>query len=163
MLVTTGIGVGLVMAMLDDGVNGVNAGVADKAVGATVLATMAWFTWRVTVYPCVEASESGLTVRQPFTSYKAPWHAVGTPDALDGLRVPLAGHGVVTSWAFSASLLADFMGDLAANNTVARLDQMRRAAVPDARIVERHRTLGLATLGLAWAVGLTTAVLASLV
>lgn len=73
--------------MLGDGVDGVNAGVADKVVGATVMATLAWLAWRVTLYPCVEVRESALIIRQPFVSYTAPWHAVGTPDALDGLRV----------------------------------------------------------------------------
>lgn len=160
-LMTAGFAVGLVVAMLDDGVNGVNAGFDQKAVGATVICTVAWFIWRVTVYPCVEVTESRLTVRQPFTTYQAPWPAVGEPDALDGLRIPLAGHGVSRPWAFSSSLLADLTGDRVANEAVSRIDALRRGATRDPRAVERTRSLGLAGLGLACFAGLTVAAVAS--
>ena len=162
-LTTFGLAVGGVLAVLGDGVNGVNAGVADKAVGAVVIATMAWLVWRVTMYPRVEVRSSALTVRQPFLSYTAPWHAVGTPDALDGLRVPLAGHGMVKPWAFSSSLLADLTNERAANKAVVRIEEMRRQAVADQCRVERHVALGLAPLGLAWLLASATAVLASLI
>ncbi len=162
-LALTGFAVGLVVAMLSDGLDGVNAGVADKAVGGIVIAAMAWLVWRVTVYPCLELPESRLTVRQPFATWTAPWHAVGRPDALDGLRVPLAGHGIVKPWAFSSSMLADLTGDLAANKAVVRLNSLRQVAGRDARTVERHGAFGLASLGFACALGLATAALASLV
>ena len=161
-LTTLGFAVGIVLAVVDDGVGGVNTGLINKAVGAVVLTTMAWLVWRVTLYPRVEVRRSALAVRQPFLTYTAPWHAVGSPDALDGLRVPLAGHGVVKPWAFSSSLLSDLTGERAANQAVARINEMRRQAVADQRHVERHRALGLVPLGLAWLLASATAVFASL-
>ena len=149
--------------MLDDGVNYVNAGLDQKAFGAAVFATMAWFAWRVTIYPCVEVSRSGLTVRQPFTTYEAPWPAVGTPDAMHGLRLPLAGQGVVTAWAFSPSMIADFSGDPSANRAVARIDRLRKKAARDGGTVKRRWSLGLSTLALTWAIAVTVAALASAV
>jgi hypothetical protein len=160
-LATAGFAVGLVAAMLDDGVNGVNAALGQKAVGGIVIATMAWLVWRVTVYPCVQVTESRLTVRQPFSTYEAPWHAVGEPDALHGLRLPLAGHGVVKPWAFSASILSDFTGDRFANSAMTSVDEMRRGAARDAQTVERRWNVGVLTLALTWAIALTVAVLAS--
>lgn len=168
---TLGFAVGLVLAVVDDGVDGVNAGLTNKAVGAVVIATMAWLGWGVTLYPRVEVRSSALIVRQPFLSYTAPWYAVGAPDALDGLRVPLAGHGVVKPWAFSSSLLADLTGERAANKAVMRIEEGRRQAVGGQRRgerhverhVDRHVALGLAPLGLTWLFSLATAVLASLV
>lgn len=130
---------------------GVDHSLAGRVVASLVLSTMAWFGWRVMVYPAVLVGDTTVIVRNPVVEYVIPFPALTGVRVEDGLSFGVFDGRTVDSWAFSGSLLGSLTGSRSAEGARRAVDSARLNS-PGSRtwLPARHYTTQLIGLPLLW-------------